>query len=67
MECSYEAAKIEDIPPIVIDLFDMEVKTIGSNDTTFLSRHILHVNPDLFEDVPSKDDDGNPVLDKDGK
>lgn len=46
LELSYEAAHLEDIPPIIVDLFDMEVKTIGSNTTEFLSRAILRI-PDI--------------------
>jgi hypothetical protein len=41
---SYEAGHLEDIPPMVVDLFDMEVKTIGANDTEFLSRATLRVS-----------------------
>lgn len=57
LELTYEAGHLEDIPPIVVDLFDMEVKTIGSNDTEFLSRAILRI-PDI---LPYAEDDTVPT------
>lgn len=42
MDLGYEANSIHDLPPIIIDLYDMDVNTITKNSIDFLSRAVLH-------------------------
>ena len=42
MDMGYEANTIDDLPPIVIDLYDMDVNTITKNSIDFLSRAVLY-------------------------
>jgi hypothetical protein len=41
LELGYEAASLQDMPPIIVDLYDMDMCTIGKNDVEFLARTVL--------------------------
>ncbi len=41
LDLGYEANREEDMPPIIIDLFDMDVNTVTKNSVEFLSRAVL--------------------------
>jgi hypothetical protein len=47
LELGYEAAELHDMPPIIIDCFDMDICTIGKNELDFLARAVLR--PSDFE------------------
>ena len=41
LDCGFEANRFEDMPPVIIDLFDMDVNTVTKNTVSFLSRTVL--------------------------
>lgn len=40
----YEANDLCDMPPIIADLYDMDISAIGTIDTDFLCRCLLYVD-----------------------
>jgi len=44
LELGYEAASLEDMPPIIVDTYDIDVNTIGKNDLDFLARSVLYIH-----------------------
>ncbi len=55
LELGYEAANINDMPPIVVDTYDMDICTIGSPDLDFLARTVLYAR-----DIRRNTDDDPP-------
>lgn len=53
LDLGYEANREEDMPPIIIDLFDMDVNTVTKNTVEFLSRAVLS----LEDIMPYSDSD----------
>lgn len=44
LELGYECGDLIDCPPFILDVFDMDIALIGSNDCDFLSRAVLRIH-----------------------
>lgn len=43
MDAIYEANSIQELPPVIVDLYDRDTSVIGSDSADFLSRALLFV------------------------
>jgi len=41
LDLGYEAANEDEMPPIIVDLYDMDINTVTKNSIEFLSRTVL--------------------------
>ena len=56
MDLVYEANRMEDMPPIVVDLYDMDVNPMKNNSIDFLSRTVLTLK-DIEKNLVEKSDE----------
>ena len=43
MDAIYETNRLEELPPIIVDLYDKDKSTIGKDGEDFLARALIYV------------------------
>lgn len=43
IDAIYEANSVEELPPVIVDLFDKDESIVGSDSEDFLARALLYV------------------------